>query len=132
MGEKNGIVCIPLARFHGQQLTYTHLRVPQPSVKFTASRCQNTASQLQEHIFYFYFFFLRALLSSTQSSAHINKFNMHPLELPLLSILQRSLAEWMPVVRVHRAEEPILDENPHRAWSFLFFFLLSSVSYIFL
>lgn len=74
-----------------------------------------------EHLLY-------AMLLSSRGGANINRFNMHPLELSLLPAAvsrslrerERSLAEWMATVRVHGAQEPILDENPHRARSFLF------------
>lgn len=65
---------------------------------------------------------------SSRGRVNINRFNMHPLDLSMLPAAvnhslrerKRSLAEWMAAVRVHSAQEPILDENPHKAMSFLF------------
>lgn len=71
----------------------------------------------------------------------INRFNMHALELPWCPMLlttfctgsgerERVLAEWTAAVRVHSAQEPILDENPHRASVAAFFALPHALHFL--
>lgn len=110
----------------GRNSLFTHCGVPQPRVKCREARMQkhnhpDTGTSFVCHAFEF----TRRL--------NINRFNMHPLELssPPAAVNhslregERSLAEWMAAVRVHSAQEPILDENPHRGKEFSF-----SVRYI--